>query len=90
MSTSRIAELSAIIASQTEVLDTYLNTNSLPGPSFAVDAPTDAFGQWDPITARAKTDVVEASIELRQLLEGPVKLLLPEVLNHPLLDRYID
>ncbi|KAF2659757.1 putative O-methyltransferase [Lophiostoma macrostomum CBS 122681] len=84
MSTSRIAELSAIIASQTEVLDEYLQNQGLPAPSFSVDAPSDAFGQSDAIIAKAKTDVVEASIKLRQLLEGPVKLLLPECNFAPL------
>jgi hypothetical protein len=78
MASPRIAELAEIIASQTAVLTHYLRSHDLPEPSFASDAPIDAFGS-SPDIQKAKSSVVEATIELRQLLEGPVKLLLPEV-----------
>jgi hypothetical protein len=78
MTSPRIAELAEIVASQTAVLTHYLRSNDLPEPSFASDAPIDAFGS-SPDIQKAKSSVVEATIELRQLLEGPVKLLLPEV-----------
>jgi hypothetical protein len=78
MTSPRIAELAEIIASQTAVLTHYLRSNDLPEPSFASDAPIDTFGS-SPDMQKAKSSVIEATIELRQLLEGPVKLLLPEV-----------
>ena len=80
MPTSRTAELAQIIASQTDVLNEHLRSNDLPEPSFSLEAPIDAFGSSTPAVQKAKTSVIEALIELRQLLEGPVKLLLPEVL----------
>lgn len=79
MSTSRIIQLARIIASETQTLDEHLNENKLPQPSFAVGALREPFPQPSPIVAKAKTNVIEATIELRQLLEGPVKQLLPEV-----------
>jgi hypothetical protein len=80
MATPRIAELAQIITSQADVLNEHLRSNDLPEPSFSPEAPIDAFGSSTPDVQKAKTSVVEAVIELRQLLEGPVKLLLPEVL----------
>jgi len=79
MATPRITELADIIASQTDLISKYLRLNDLPEPSFSVGAPTDAFESSTPDVQKAKTSVLEAIIELRQLLEGPVKLLLPEV-----------
>lgn len=79
MSPSRIVQLAQLIASETQVLDKHLNENKLPQPSFAVGALTEPFPQSTPNVAKAKTNVIEATIELRQLLEGPVKQLLPEV-----------
>lgn len=76
--TSRIVELAQIIASQTSTIDKHIQEHNLPQPSFNEDAP---FG-IDKATSeveKAKTDVVEASIELRQLLQGPMGCLLPEV-----------
>ena len=78
MTSLRIAGLAEIIASQTAILSDHLRSNNSPGPSFSSDAPIDAFGS-SPDIQKAKVNVVEATIELRQLLEGPVKLLLPEV-----------
>jgi hypothetical protein len=80
MAASRIADLSVIIASQTAVLDEYIRNNSLSEPAFSADAPTAVFGSAPPDVQKAKSSVIQATIELRQLLEGPVKLLLPEVL----------
>ncbi|KAL1592352.1 hypothetical protein SLS60_011430 [Paraconiothyrium brasiliense] len=88
MSTSRIIQLARLIASGTQTLDEHLIQNDLPPPSFAVEAPTEPFPQatWD--VARTRTEVIEATIELRQLLEGPVKLLLPESNFAPLASIY--
>lgn len=80
MEASRIIQLAEIIASQTAVLNEHLHLNGLSTPSFSPDAPPDTFGSSHPRIQEAKSSVIEATIELRQLLEGPVKLLLPEVL----------
>jgi hypothetical protein len=79
MATSRIVQLAQLIASGTQTLDEHLIQNNLPQPSFAVGAPTEPFPQVSPNVVKEKASVIEATIELRQLLEGPVKLLLPEV-----------
>lgn len=79
MSTSRIIQLAQLIASETHKLDEHLNSKKLPQPSFAVGAPTEPFSQSSSDKAEARTNVIAATIELRQLLEGPVKQLLPEV-----------
>ena len=83
MSTSRIIQLAKIISSQTSLIDQHLQSNHLPEPSFHQDGPTEPIQKETPDIQRAKTDVIEATIELRQLLEGPMKLVLPEVcLSH--------
>lgn len=79
MSSSRIVQLAQLITSGSQTLDEYLTSSDLPQPTFQVGTPIDAFHQASPDVANAKTKVIEAAIELRQLLEGPVKLLLPEV-----------
>ncbi|PYI03401.1 putative O-methyltransferase [Aspergillus sclerotiicarbonarius CBS 121057] len=84
MPTSGIIQLAQLISSQTAVLDTHLQSNNLPQPSFHPDGPTEPIQQSTPVIAKAKTDVIEAAIELRQLLEGPMKLLLPESNFSPL------
>lgn len=79
MSTSRIIQLAQKISAQTAFLDSHLQNNGLPQPSFDQDGPTDAFKDGTPEVAQAKSDVLEAAIELRQLIEGPMNLLLPLV-----------
>jgi hypothetical protein len=79
MATSRIVQLAQLIASETQTLDEHLIQNKLPQPSFALEAPLEPFPQASPNVAKAKASVIEATIELRQLIEGPIKLLLPEV-----------
>ncbi|KAF2710788.1 putative O-methyltransferase [Pleomassaria siparia CBS 279.74] len=78
METTRIAELARIIASQTDKLDKHLRSNNLPEPSFSPEAPVDPFQSSTSDIKQANISAVEAAIELRQLLEGPVKLLVPE------------
>jgi len=79
MSESRIAQLAHIIASQTAVVDNFLRSEGLPQPSFEPDGPVQLIPQSAPEIEKAKNSIVEATIELRQLLEGPFKSLLPEV-----------
>ncbi|KAF2107708.1 putative O-methyltransferase [Lophiotrema nucula] len=81
MPTPRIVELAQIIASRTDELKEHLTSNDLPEPSFSPEGPIDAFGSATSDVQQAKNSVVEAAIELRQLLEGPVRSLLPEVSN---------
>ncbi|KAH9889151.1 S-adenosyl-L-methionine-dependent methyltransferase [Xylariomycetidae sp. FL2044] len=74
--TSRIIELSAIIAKGTEAIDDFLVRNKLPTPSLdatalpALPLPKDAI---DINAARAA--VIEATSELNSLLTGPKELL---------------
>jgi hypothetical protein len=79
MSTSRIIQLAQKISAQTAVLDSHLQSNGLPQPSFDEDGPTEAFKEGTPDVQQAKSDVLEAMIELRQLIEGPMNNLLPPV-----------
>jgi hypothetical protein len=82
MDVSRIFHLAQVINSQTSVLETCLRSHRLPEPSFTSNSPVEPFAAESSSILEAKKDVIEAAIELRQLLEGPVKLLLPEV-NSP-------
>jgi hypothetical protein len=84
MATSRIIELAQQIISQTTLIDTHIHENELPQPSFSKDGPSDSIGKLTPEITKAKNSVIEATIELRQLLEGPVKLLFPESNFSPL------
>jgi hypothetical protein len=76
---TRILALSQIIASQTALINKHLQDNNHPEPSFAADAPIEPIRETTPEVEKAKNAVIEAAIELRQLLEGPVKALVPEV-----------
>jgi hypothetical protein len=78
MSTSGILELAQRILSQTTILDQHIHDNALAQPSFESDGPVEPFLKAAEPVRQAKNVVIEAAIELRQLLEGPVKLLLPE------------
>lgn len=82
--TSRILSLSQTIASQTALIDNYLTSKDLPQPSFDANGPVDILPNAPSEVTDAKTAVLEASIELHQLLGGPAKLLLPEANFSPL------
>ncbi|KAF2176460.1 putative O-methyltransferase [Zopfia rhizophila CBS 207.26] len=84
MPDSRIIQLAQLIASQTSRIDDHIRDNNLAQPSFDAMAPIEPIQHSTPEVERARTDVIEAAIELRQLLEGPVKLLLPEANFAPL------
>lgn len=76
-------QLAQLIVSQTSIVDENIRSNGLPQPSFEPDKDKESSehpkGEAIPsVVEKAKNDVVEATIELRQLLEGPVELLLPE------------
>ncbi|CAG8978096.1 hypothetical protein HYALB_00000768 [Hymenoscyphus albidus] len=79
-STSRILELSTIISTNTQKIDTYLLVNDLPQPSFQEYGPLKVLPDGSPPELeQARIDAVEASIELQQLLQGPDSLLTPTI-----------
>lgn len=79
---SRIAKLAAQIASNTQKVDNFLNTNKLPQPSFDEDGPVELGLSTDIETARLA--VLNDTLELQALLQGPVQLLRPIVRSAPL------
>jgi hypothetical protein len=87
MQNTRILALSQMIASQTALINKHLQDNNHPEPSFAADGPIEAIREPTPEVEKAKNAIIEATIELRQLLEGPVKALVPEVSKLPLFIR---
>ncbi|KAH8684441.1 putative O-methyltransferase [Tricladium varicosporioides] len=77
--TSRIVELSSIIASNTAKINAYLQENNLPQPSFDAKAPLTVVPEGATDIEEARTAAVEASIELQQLLQGVDSLLTPMI-----------
>jgi hypothetical protein len=72
MSTSRIIELSQLIATNTAKVNDYLIANNLPTPSFDVDAPLQSLvPSNEPDIIFARDSAIQACVELRQLLLGP-------------------
>lgn len=80
MKTTRMAELAALVSTNTTKIDHYLRSHSLPSPSFDVNAPSD-LGIPPEATEidDARKAALEASIELQDLLQGPTSLLRPVV-----------
>ena len=80
MQATRIAELSAIISSNTLKVDEYLKTHGRPSPSFDVDAPCDLGIPPEAVEIeQSRRAALEASLELSDLLQGPTSLLRPVV-----------
>lgn len=79
VASSRIAELAAQIHENTARVDQYLQSRSLPSPSFHEDGPVD-FGIEDEEVQKARETALDSSLELHQLLLGPAMCLRP-VLN---------
>lgn len=77
---SKIVELAEAILNNTSAIDTYLKENSLPSPSFDIDGPVN-FGIRSEHVEASRIKVIEASIELADLLHGPMNFLRPLV--HP-------
>ena len=78
MSSSRIAELAALILVKTVEVDHYFRERGLPSPSFNEDGPVDFKIESDEIQV-ARTTAMEASLELYDLLQGPSMCLRPVV-----------
>lgn len=70
---SRIQELSNIIATNSRLVDEYLTKSGTPHPSFDYEAPTTLNFPGD--IENARTEVLEASLELHELLLGAKELL---------------
>lgn len=69
--TSRIAELSHIIAAETKKVEDYLASTSHPALTFAEDAPADLQAPRDADVQTARRNVVNATQELHDLMVGP-------------------
>lgn len=80
MASSDIVRLAGLITASTNILDGHLKVHNLPPPSFDVDGPIE-FGMLaeHPEIERARTTAIEASMELSDLLQGPIALLRPSV-----------
>ena len=77
MPTSRISELTSIIAAKTAEIDAYTTSEGLPSPSFDVNNPPRLLS--DPRIAASRLAVLEATDELHALMLGPVGILTPSV-----------
>ncbi|KAL6849208.1 hypothetical protein ACO1O0_008738 [Amphichorda felina] len=80
---SKIVELAEAILNNTSAIDTYLKENSLPSPSFDIDGPVN-FGIRSEHVEASRIKVIEASIELADLLHGPMNFLRPLESGAPL------
>ena len=81
VSNSRILELASIIAENTTKVDQYLTANDLPKPSFEITAPVNL---TLPKTLQAARDaVLDATIELNELLLGPKEVMVDYPVSYP-------
>lgn len=72
MTTSRIVDLSQRIAANTAKVHNYLAAHNLPEPSFALDAPlVSVIPQANTDLVKARQEVINDTLELRQLMLGP-------------------
>ena len=78
-SPSRIVQLARTILAQTTIIDNHIRENHLPHPSFEEDGPVEVLSDPTENVKLAKQDLVEATTELQQLIQGPMELLLPQV-----------
>ncbi|KAF2864873.1 O-methyltransferase-domain-containing protein [Massariosphaeria phaeospora] len=78
---SRIVSLATSIEQNTRIVDTYINENGLPSPSFAASTPPDI-----PLPAeisKAKDEALEAMDELQALLLGPMNKVVHDLIHVP-------
>jgi hypothetical protein len=73
MATTRISELTAIIAANTAKVDEYLASQGLPTPSFDADSPPKLVFQGPVATYRQA--ILDATDELHALMLGPIGIL---------------
>lgn len=71
-----IAELAAIIADNTKIVDDYLKSNGLSAPSFDVDGPIVlSIPAAETEVIKARQTVIASTEELNKLMKGPVDTL---------------
>lgn len=75
---SRLTELAAQVATNAAIIERYLLSNGLPLPSFSADGPTDLVMESKEVED-ARLVMLDASIELLDLLQGPKACLRPTV-----------
>lgn len=75
--TTRVAELATRIQQGTSRIDEYLQKKHLPAPSFDEDGPVELGLPSD--LDNTRIEVIDASLELHQLLLGPSSCLRPTV-----------
>ena len=73
MTTTRIAQLSSLIAENTAIIDAYLALNGASTPSF--DATSSSHALLDDKISAARQIVLEATDELHALVLGPIGIL---------------
>ena len=73
---ARILELATQILQDTSKVNDYLTSRGLPQPSFDIDGPTN-LNLDSPDANEARMNAIAASIELADLLQGPVGCLRP-------------
>ena len=86
-SMTRITELATRIARDTAKVDEYRRAKGLPSPSFDADGPVDLVAGSSDIEA-ARMSAISASMELSDLLQGPVACLRPAVFTRPVSPVY--
>lgn len=73
---TRIAELANIIATQTKVVDDYLQSHNFSTPSFGSDGPkTLPIPASETEITRARYQVITCTEELNELMKGPTEVL---------------
>ena len=75
--TTRITELAAIVSRNTEEISSYLAHHSLASPSFDADSPLDL----PEVLRSARKSVVEATEELKSLVQGPKEAIKSELVS---------
>lgn len=78
---SRILELATQIMENTTIVNDHLIANNRPQPSFDIDGPTDVALESTE-AEKARMNCIGASMELQDLMQGPIACLRPAV-NRP-------
>ncbi|KAI9839199.1 MAG: hypothetical protein M1819_003192 [Sarea resinae] len=81
MASSRIVELANLISTNTKKIDEYLRSQGKPSPSFDIDIPVDLGLPVESEIDQTRLDAIQASVELQDLLQGPLSLVCPTTYN---------
>lgn len=77
---SRILSLATLILEKTEIVNGYLKATNSPQPSFDADGPIDLTVASSEAEG-ARMTCIGASMELQDLMQGPIACLRPAVNN---------